>query len=539
MRTNLYWTTSDHYNFMANSRYEYVKSFEANYKVLPAALFVVRVDGRNFRKFSEVHHFEKPYDLKALNLMNLCAATVMEEYQDIAFAYGFSDEFSFIFKKDSSFYQRRISKILSLVVAFFTSLYATKWKQFFPEEELRHAPSFQAHVIQCPTLDVLQTYLAWRQNECHVNNQYDTCFWKLIESGKSEMDARDTLKDSKKQERNELLFHLGVNYKNLLQIFRQGTCLIKTEVEDIVKYTTNGDPVKRMRRKIKEFHSDHIVSVKFWNEHPCLLRDIGGFNTNACKINPEYTEYFQSEEKLLQSTWVVIRIDGCHFHRFSDVHEFEKPNDEHALNLMNSCAVAVLQEFKDIVFAYGVSDEYSFVLRKESQLYGRHDSKIVSVIVSLFNSTYIIKWKEYFPHKEMMYPASFDGRVVCYPTYEILRDYLSWRQVDCHINNQYNTCFWMLVKSGKSKSEAQKYLKGTQTQEKNELLKVKFGIDYNTLPIMFRKGSCVFVKKESKKSIGGTCEKWTDEVIIDHSDIIGDSFWIANPHILDEMAHVT
>lgn len=28
-----------------------------------------------------------------------------------------------------------------------------------------------------------------------------------------------------------------------------------------------------------------------------------------------------------------------------------------------------------------------------------------------------------------------------------------------HINNQYNTCFWMLVKSGKSKSEAQRTLK--------------------------------------------------------------------------------
>jgi len=28
-----------------------------------------------------------------------------------------------------------------------------------------------------------------------------------------------------------------------------------------------------------------------------------------------------------------------------------------------------------------------------------------------------------------------------------------------HINNQYNTCFWMLVKSGKGKREAQNYLK--------------------------------------------------------------------------------
>ena len=52
-------------------------------------------------------------------------------------------------------------------------------------------------------------------------------------------------------------------------------------------------------------------------------------------------------------------------------------------------------------------------------------SKIVSAIVSFFTSTYIMKWKEFLPHKEMMYPPSFDGRAVCYLTYEILRDYLS------------------------------------------------------------------------------------------------------------------
>ena len=48
------------------------------------------------------------------------------------------------------------------------------------------------------------------------------------------------------------------------------------------------------------------------------------------------------------------------FGRFSEVHEFEKPNDGQALNLMNSCAVAVVKEFQDIVFSYGVSDEYRF-----------------------------------------------------------------------------------------------------------------------------------------------------------------------------------
>lgn len=55
------------------------------------------------------------------------------------------------------------------------------------------------------------------------------------------------------------------------------------------------------------------------------------------------------------------------FHRFSADHEFEKPNDKNALNLMNSCAVSMLVQFPDIVFAYGVSDEYrydlSFILK--------------------------------------------------------------------------------------------------------------------------------------------------------------------------------
>jgi len=46
------------------------------------------------------------------------------------------------------------------------------------------------------------------------------------------------------------------------------------------------------------------------------------------------------------------------FGRFSEVHEFVKPNDEQAINIMNSCAVAVLKEFQDLVFSYGVSDEY-------------------------------------------------------------------------------------------------------------------------------------------------------------------------------------
>lgn len=39
------------------------------------------------------------------------------------------------------------------------------------------------------------------------------------------------------------------------------------------------------------------------------------------------------------------------------------------------------------------------------------------------------------------------------------------------------------------------YMQDTQKQHKNELLFQKFGINYKTLPELFRQGSCLFKKK--------------------------------------------
>lgn len=67
----------------------------------------------------------------------------------------------------------------------------------------------------------------------------------------------------------------------------------------------------------------------------------------------------------------MLYIDLFVILRFSDAHNFAKPNDERALELMNESAVMVMNEFKDIVIAYGQSDEYSFVLKKETNAYNR------------------------------------------------------------------------------------------------------------------------------------------------------------------------
>jgi hypothetical protein len=47
--------------------------------------------------------------------------------------------------------------------------------------------------------------------------------------------------------------------------------------------------------------------------------------------------------------------------RFSEEHNFTKPNDVRALRLMDAAAMHVMKELRDVVLAFGESDEYRFV----------------------------------------------------------------------------------------------------------------------------------------------------------------------------------
>lgn len=170
-------------------------------------------------------------------------------------------------------------------------------------------------------------------------------------------------------------------------------------------------------------------------------------SSTMAKSKFEYVKDFELDDRLLPNCWIVVRIDGKGFHKFSQKHNFEKPNDVRALHLMNRAAVAVMKEFKDIVISYGESDEYSFVIRKDTELYNRRTSKFSSYINSLFSASYVFFWKDYFKEQLKQIPC-FDSRVILYPTDDNLKDYLCWRQVDCHINNLYNTTFWALIQKG-------------------------------------------------------------------------------------------
>lgn len=166
------------------------------------------------------------------------------------------------------------------------------------------------------------------------------------------------------------------------------------------------------------------------------------------KSSFEYVKNFELDDTLLPNSWIVVRLDGKCFHKFSDDHNFAKPNDLRGLKLMNYAAYSVMNDFNDLLMAYGQSDEYSFIFKKNSNLYKRRAAKLLTTINSKFTSSYVFYWSKFFDGEILKYPPVFDGRIVVYPSEENLVDYMKWRQADVHINNLYNTTFWTLVLQG-------------------------------------------------------------------------------------------
>jgi tRNA(His) guanylyltransferase len=105
---------------------------------------------------------------------------------------------------------------------------------------------------------------------------------------------------------------------------------------------------------------------------------------------------------------------------------------------------------------------FSFVFHKSCALFERRSrcdslpslhqtsngsSKLVTTIVSTFTAYYVHLWASFFSESPLSAPLpSFDGRAVQYPSVQNLRDYMSWRQVDCEFSLVVSVSLWLILK---------------------------------------------------------------------------------------------
>ena len=185
---------------------------------------------------------------------------------------------------------------------------------------------------------------------------------------------------------------------------------------------------------------------------------------------------------LPRRTYVVIRIDGCCFHKFTA--GLERPYCRGLADALDQAALFLCQEMIGCRFAFGQSDEYSFLLTD----FGREDSalwfngnvqKIVSVSASLFTAAFARAFHS--PAVPATKIGAFDSRVMVIAQRAEVEKYFLWRQLDASANSLN-----MLASAHYSHAA----LLERSTAEKHEMLHAK-GVNWAKQPPDFKRGRVV------------------------------------------------
>ena len=176
-------------------------------------------------------------------------------------------------------------------------------------------------------------------------------------------------------------------------------------------------------------------------------------------------------------THVVIRIDGRGFHQFTK--KLERPYCHRLADALDEAALRLSGQMIGCRFAYGQSDEYSFVLTDAEPddaalWFDGNVQKIVSVAASIFTGVF----NKAFGGEES---GVFDSRVLVIAQRSEVQKYLLWRQLDASANSLN-----MLA----SAHFTHKDLLGKSTAQKHDLLHTK-GINWAKQPADFKRGRAV------------------------------------------------
>ncbi len=176
-------------------------------------------------------------------------------------------------------------------------------------------------------------------------------------------------------------------------------------------------------------------------------------------------------------SYVIVRIDGRGFHTFTK--DLDRPYCRPLADALDQAASALCREMIGCRFAYGQSDEYSFLLtdfeREDAALwFDGNVQKIVSVSASLFTAYF----NKAFPSDRI---AAFDSRILVISQRAEAEKYFLWRQLDASANSLN-----MLASAHYKHAE----LTGKSNAEKHEMLFAK-GVNWAKQSADFKRGRAI------------------------------------------------
>ena len=190
---------------------------------------------------------------------------------------------------------------------------------------------------------------------------------------------------------------------------------------------------------------------------------------------------YEASSKILLSrrSYVIIRIDGCHFHTYTK--GFQKPFDETIIDAMQTSTQYVCENAQGCKLGYFQSDEASFLLTDFDDLttdawYDNQLQKLVSVAASMFTAVFNFRIEP----KEGKF-ATFDARAFVLPDHVEVMNYFLWRIKDAERNSLAGLC---------QANYSHKDLMGKNAAQQQELLFQK-GINWNDVDEYRKRGTLI------------------------------------------------
>ena len=186
--------------------------------ILQDLYMVARLDGRSFSRLTkEICDFEAPFDVRFRDIMVDTVKALMNCGFRVVYGFCESDEISLLFHIDESTFGRKVRKYNSILAGVASANFSLA---------LGQPIAFDCRMIPLPTIERVQDYFLWRQEDAHRNALNAHCYWLLRKEGLNPQQATEQLEGKSTSYKNELLFSRGINFDKLafvlLFLFKNG-----------------------------------------------------------------------------------------------------------------------------------------------------------------------------------------------------------------------------------------------------------------------------------------------------------------------------
>lgn len=245
------------------------KTLEAAWKTtLPAAAYkIVRVDGRNFSKFTK--EMDKPFDIGFIKNMDQVAKTLCQEIQGAQFAYVQSDEISVLIHNAPGSQQWFGGDVLK-TVSISAGLASAKMSLLYTEDnscsEMMKPVVFDSRAFTLEDKIEVTQYFLWRQGDAWRN---------AVSMAAGQLFSHKQLMHKTVWERLVMMEEAGVSFhQTYMPYIWHGRVVVPTQVAGTVEYTRKDDSTK---------HTEEVMR-RIWQIQPAPLFDwdtTGFLHTNV------------------------------------------------------------------------------------------------------------------------------------------------------------------------------------------------------------------------------------------------------------------